>query len=1001
MKKIIALVLALVMTLSLLPMNAWAVEGTETEYKQLYWGDGPETNLTYNSEFKGDASKSYNFRCFTEQRLDALITESGGYTLTTEGNVGTFTANANDCTWNLTSATDAEGYLRVEKENTVYRMKVTINNGRNVFTYQGVDIYTAYDNGNLSYGDWSYDDLSLTINGGNGISMLVPCGTDTEAASVYLKPAAGLRLVLPEWRQSNTTLSAADANGVYVLTHSKLSENTSVQVFNGEQYIGEIDLMFVPRDGSGDHGGGGDEEEFVEVFEIGNTLVKIRNLEGQSNVLNFEKIVENGVPTIVAAIKTDSPEAWRTVTTREDGLGVRFEIAAKEGEPNVKVHIADRETEDLAQDLADWGADTSYLAYNDPHERNRGGEYATAVYDEDKGETSILATTSVATYGCFWKYSESDVRADGFVFKIVIADSELEFPVVVPDAAFVTTNRITAIPHAALDNLIQLKKSGDYVACENGKVTYASAYPINAENYAAFTAAVAAAVTTDGIGTNLDGDPMYNLLHVTTPEEGYVAKSYKGRFTALREYSDNSTAMDLEYMWNGFGCEQVYTLTWKHETDANQPDIVEKLTIVTPSNPDLKWMDMIGQRIPDDGTRVTYTALPADCGAAISYSNGTITTTFDNNAVLDVAPILESFVTITVPTLNGRKAVAVKYAGEDSIMEDPADPTLTEFTATLIDRFKGAVDDGNELNVQELDAVYVPLGSLEEQVYGKNGEIKYFYSTHDGNRFSMLKWFFPNDNNDATPDVLYEYMEIEATPYYCQWVTDLSTELSDTPVNKPSAEVDTNANLSNIKLVTRIHPQGKEHGQYFFEMSVVDEGEGNTFIETYTGGYTIVLPYSFIGVENRAAAEATGKKAMINHYKNDGSFTLKDNNGTIFGTFTDRGIEFTVTDFSPFTVGLVEDDTGGGGDGTGNGTGGNTSTGGDTGGNTGTGTGGNVGGNTGNIGGGTSTSGTSGSTTTTTVEPNKTFDAGIALYGAMAVLAATGSAVVIGKKRKN
>lgn len=121
--------------------------------------------------------------------------------------------------------------------------------------------------------------------------------------------------------------------------------------------------------------------------------------------------------------------------------------------------------------------------------------------------------------------------------------------------------------------------------------------------------------------------------------------------------------------------------------------------------------------------------------------------------------------------------------------------------------------------------------------------------------------------------------------------------------------------------------------------------------------------------------------------------TVKDaGNNTVTSTFANEAVTFAA-EGGTYTITKETNTNTGGGNGGGN-QGGNQ-------GGTGTGTGGNVGGNTGNIGGDTTTSGTSGSTTTTTVESNKTFDAGIALYGAMAVLAATGSAMVIGKKRKN
>ena len=276
MKKITALVLVLIMTLSLLPMSVWAAGesggelqeqrnniATPTDYKQLYM-----QKAEYVTEHKYAPSVGNNgvdwLNLFVGDGESKTQISKNTYTLSTSNNIGSFSfvENSESVAWvaTPTDALDTEGYLEAKNGNTVYRMKFLTDTGSTVFTYHGVGIYTAYDNGVLGYGDWHYDDLTLTINGGNGISMLVPYIGDAETATAYLQPAAGLRLVLPEWRQNYTTLSSADSNGVYVLTNNDLSRNTSVQVFDGEQLVGEIDLMFVPYDGNSDGEQGVNEE---------------------------------------------------------------------------------------------------------------------------------------------------------------------------------------------------------------------------------------------------------------------------------------------------------------------------------------------------------------------------------------------------------------------------------------------------------------------------------------------------------------------------------------------------------------------------------------------------------------------------------------------------------------------------------------------------------------------------------------------------------------------
>lgn len=115
--------------------------------------------------------------------------------------------------------------------------------------------------------------------------------------------------------------------------------------------------------------------------------------------------------------------------------------------------------------------------------------------------------------------------------------------------------------------------------------------------------------------------------------------------------------------------------------------------------------------------------------------------------------------------------------------------------------------------------------------------------------------------------------------------------------------------------------------------------------------------------------------------------TVKDaGNNEVTSTFANEAVTFAAVG-GTYTI-TKETNNAGGDNNTGGGN--NTGTGGTPGGNT------NPGGANPGTGNGNTTSGDPNKT-----ESSKTFDAGIALYGAMAVLAATGSAVVIGKKRKD
>lgn len=163
------------------------------------------------------------------------------------------------------------------------------------------------------------------------------------------------------------------------------------------------------------------------------------------------------------------------------------------------------------------------------------------------------------------------------------------------------------------------------------------------------------------------------------------------------------------------------------------------------------------------------------------------------------------------------------------------------------------------------------------------------------------------------------------------------------------------------------YPQEGGNGQKWYFRLCVSRGdlpEGEV--------YTVYLPYSYLGIRDADAQKliASGQKARIEHYA-DGD----DMPPTIIeGTYTEWGICFKTSSFSPFVISTATA-------GTSSGTGSNTGTGSTTGTGSSTGTGSNTG-----------TGSSAGSASPTTG------DAGIALYVGMAVSSAVGMAWV-GKKK--
>lgn len=101
------------------------------------------------------------------------------------------------------------------------------------------------------------------------------------------------------------------------------------------------------------------------------------------------------------------------------------------------------------------------------------------------------------------------------------------------------------------------------------------------------------------------------------------------------------------------------------------------------------------------------------------------------------------------------------------------------------------------------------------------------------------------------------------------------------------------------------YPQEGGNGQkWYFRLRVSGHSEWN-------GEYTVYLPYSYLGID---AAEAqrlinSGRKARIDHYVNGDGMAPE----TLEGTYTQWGICFKTSSFSPFVISTAAQSSSGGG----------------------------------------------------------------------------------------
>ncbi len=613
---------------------------------------------------------------------------------------------------------------------------------------------------------------------------------------------------------------------------------------------------------------------------------------------------------LVITVHDPGEEMWRTLVSQAE----EFEGISVFYQPGAKVGIKGGELPQMKYVGGPWTAvEFLELLYRDNYpveDYGAGGNgniYGKVFHETDR--TVIIPEASAIRSAWIWVYSDGTEMADSVNVKVVLAD-DVGGAVTLEEGQSgkaVDLSRVEVMEREGF--ALAFEKKDGALVYEDGVLTYRYVGPTEIEDpefAGEFPTTVAdfvvrATAMDVGFIRDMEETPDYELLTVHAPA-GYTAK-------ALNGHPCSGDSMTLWYYWEGLAVVWTHTLTW---VNAAGEEYVEHISIETPSVEGAEWwMDhMYGGTIKKvDAERMLVTEFTEDCGAEYQLSDGLAYVQYDNDKELDVSAIKDAVISVQAPkNANGDLPVAYRSIWWDSGSQD--DPTYNRFCEDIIAKLEGQVEVIDRLEPGENnETITTATNALLKQTIGN---IEYYYSGDRGTRLIVVKWIYDEveENNGA----VYEYLRMDTSPYYCTVEAKVSTDVNGA-VDKPTAEVGENAvGHGNIYLETRIHPQeekGGKYGQYFFELRLVD-GEGNTYVEYHEDGYTIILPYSFMGEEwNYEMAKKLKEKPIINHY--DKNFNLKKNNGAIKGEYTERGIEFKVDDFSPFMLTwdeTVKDNTG-------------------------------------------------------------------------------------------
>ena len=853
MKKVMSLLLALVMALSLLPTAAWA-EGNEMAQEQemtakefienshaFTWGEA-----TYEWRFgalNSPAGRMWHLYAAAESVSNDSLdgwTDCGGesepLTHLTEGTLEYAAAAAMKNTWESLSDNAAQEVNQVEP-NLVWLADMMALEATAYRVNEDVELAQKFLNTNIK-----------GIDGG----------------SATLVPATNVVDLMNAWYDVGPSVRAALQKTVH-----------GAMVINGEEYTYNFTQMLhrtLNNNQGGDSGNQGGNQGDQEFEELKAQLKKAGFTAPQRAKITFPEGLEEGVDynytfegtdlRIVLKKKANYGANWLEAVRRLDdnsiGLNVRIDIYGQSGDEYAETLNGNSGYEYI---MGLTQVNNKRFIGNGEAPRTSGGASIATVNRVDGLLTIVpMADMNHNSFCVVWGDKNHNVtRREMVNIYITMEDG--------PFAVNDTYQQVSAISAERLANLITLdsKMEGKWnVSYENGKIL------------------LVAKETLENGDCNI-GELDWRKL--AAPESGYTLEGWK-RTDGNGSEGNGKIAMPVGCWVQNRYCNNnmIFQVTWKH---ADGRELVEELNIlatssgkpyyarVTLGGKTAKAIDNLGldaNKLRDAGIHFTY---DKDLGYFHAY--------YDKDRMPDYDALVGTLITLMPP----EGAVTFRRVHEDGNGDPRCDnEDMTQRTQGMLENEKlFRVEDGSEEAVR---ARSIPL--VETQEFGLDG-IRVCMSRTRNYRSVTVAWYDKNGNVIGI-DYVYGQNDDFVQRTRLKGVANVEGITDKNECGEVNAPVAVGA--EGAELICDRYPQAGNNRTQYFELTLLRDSNKD-------GEKTIYIPYGYFGLRYENIKDNLNEQPeiIVHHYNAN-----RSRYDELKGRYTPQGIAFDTKDFSPFTVSL-------------------------------------------------------------------------------------------------
>ena len=853
MKKVMSLLLALVMALSLLPTAAWA-EGNEMAQEQemtakefiesshaFTWGEA-----TYEWRFgalNSPAGRMWHLYAAAESVSNDSLdgwTDCGGesepLTHLTEGTLEYAAAAAMKNTWESLSGNAAQKVNQAEP-NLVWLADMMALEATAYRVNEDVERAQTF--------------LNTYIKGIDG-------------GSATLVPATNVDDLMNAWYEADPSVRAALQKTVH-----------GAMVINGEEYTYNFTQMLHRTlnnnqgGDSGNQGGNQGDQEFEELKarlkDAGFTAPKEVDIsfpEGLVRGVDYEYTLEDTDLRIVLKKKANDGANWLEAVRRLDdnsiGLNVQIDICGQSGDEYVET-INGNGSYEYIMGLKE--VNSKQFSGNG---RTSGGASIATVNRVDGLLTIVpMADMNHHSFCVVWGDANHNVtRREMVNIYITMEDG--------PFAVNDTYQQVSAISAERLKNLITLDTGMQdkwAVSHENGKILL---------------------VAREGALNEVSGNLTLGRLDwtkLTAPESGYAWQGWKDKTGSGSSLSQDAITFGC-WVQNGHcNNNMIFQVTWK---DADGRELVEELNILATSSgkPYYAGVTLGGKTAKAIGDLGLDAGKLRDAGIHFTYDKelGYFHASYEKGRMPDYDALVGTLITLTPP----EGAVRFRRVNEDG-NGDPrcGDADMTRRTQGMLENEAAfSVDDKSG---EALWARSIPLVGTQE--FGLDG-IRVCMSRTRNYRSITVAWY-DETGNVIGIDYVYGQNDDFVQRTRLKGVADVAGITDKNPesgeVNAPVA-----VGAEGAELICDRYPQTGNGRTQYFELTLLRDGNKE-------GEKTIYIPYGYFGLRYEDIKDNLNEQPeiIVHHYNADRSGYKE-----LEGRYTPQGIAFVTQDFSPFTVSL-------------------------------------------------------------------------------------------------